>query len=90
MSAPAGNCSRSRQGRCPGAKWDSPNGTTTAAFGWRCQNFGDLMGGVAVARADLAQVFPGHAVQSVDSFCIFPRHHQQLVKGLPVIAPVEK
>ena len=52
-------------------------------------DFGDLGGGMTVTRADLAQIFAGHAVETVDSFRVIARGDQQFVKRRPVVSPVE-
>src|SRR5215469_2971676 len=52
-------------------------------------NFSDLVGGVAVAGADFAQVLPWHAVEAVNRLGVFPSGNEQLVEGLPFISPVK-
>ncbi len=52
-------------------------------------DFGQLVDGVTIARADLAQIFPRHAVQAVDGVGVLARRHQQFVERRPVVAPVE-
>ena len=57
--------------------------------GMALADFGDLGGGMAVAGADLAQIFARHAVQAVDRFGMIARGDQQFVKWGPVVSPIE-
>src|SRR5260370_1270665 len=50
---------------------------------------GYLVGGVAVARSDLAQIFAGHAIETVDGGAVVAGGGKQLVKWSPIVAPVE-
>jgi len=45
--------------------------------------------GVAVAGADLAQVFARHAVETVNGIAMIARRDQQIVKRSPVVSPIE-
>src|SRR5437016_4163044 len=52
-------------------------------------NLRDLMRGVTVTSTNLPQIFARHAVQSVNTFRMFARRHQQVIEGLPVVPPVQ-
>src|ERR1700758_5083035 len=52
-------------------------------------HFGNLLGSMAVARPNFAQVFPRHAVQSVNSGGLGARFFQQVVERVPVVSPIE-
>ena len=58
-------------------------------MGMALPDLGQLVDGVTIARADLAQIFPRHAVQTVDGVGVLARGHQQFVERRPVVAPVE-
>ena len=44
---------------------------------------------MAIAGADLAQVFARHAIQTVDGFGVIAGRRQQFVERRPVVSPVE-
>ncbi len=50
------------------------------------RNFG---GRVAVASADLAQIFARHAVETIERFRVIARGHKQFVKRRPVVSPIK-
>jgi hypothetical protein len=52
-------------------------------------DFGNLDAGMTIARADLAQILAGHAIQAVQAFGMITRGHQQFVEGIPVVSPIE-
>src|SRR5271155_4277979 len=52
-------------------------------------NLSNLVGRMPVSRSDLAQVFPRHAIQTIDGVRVFAGGHQRFIKGGPLIAPVE-
>src|SRR2546423_284574 len=49
----------------------------------------DLRSGMAVASADPAQILARHAVETIESFAMISRGHQQFVKRGPVVSPVK-
>src|ERR1700749_53232 len=51
--------------------------------------FGDLVGSVAVASPDLAQVFARHAIEPINGGGAIARGGQQFIKRIPVVSPVE-
>src|SRR5579859_2460820 len=52
-------------------------------------NFGDLVRGMAVASADLAQILARHAVKTIDGVAMFASSNQQFVKGAPFVSPID-
>src|SRR5581483_12461319 len=56
--------------------------------GMRVTDFRNLGGGMAVARANLAQVLPRHAVQPINSFCVLASILEDRKERLPLIPPV--
>src|SRR3981081_1801429 len=50
---------------------------------------GNLVGGMAIAGSDLAQVFARHAIKAVDGGAAFAGGGEQFVKWSPVVSPVE-
>src|SRR5580704_16647423 len=52
-------------------------------------NLSNLVGRMLISRSDLAQVLPGHAIQTIDGVRVFAGGYQQFLKGGPLIAPVE-
>src|SRR5260370_31508619 len=57
--------------------------------GMTLAELGYLVGGVAVAGSDLAQIFAGHAIEPVDGGAVVAGGGKQLVKWSPIVAPVE-
>src|SRR4029077_9808975 len=51
--------------------------------------FGNLVGGMAVAGSDLAQVFARHAIKPVDGGAVVAGGGEQFVKWSPFVSPVE-
>ena len=58
-------------------------------IGMALADLGDLGRSVTVAGADLAQVFAGHAIETVDAFAVVAGRYQQFVERSPVVSPVE-
>ena len=52
-------------------------------------NLADLLGGVAIAGADLAQVFARHTVKTVEAGRVLTRGGKKFEERRPVIAPIE-
>src|SRR5258708_2018032 len=71
-----------REGRLPKKNQHERVGMTLAELGY-------LVGGVAVARPGLAQVFAGPATQPVAGCPLVAGGGKQLVKWSPIVAPVE-
>src|SRR5260370_1442271 len=57
--------------------------------GMTLAELGYLVGGVAVAGSDLAQIFAGHAIEPVDGGALVAGGGKQLVKWSPIGTPVE-
>src|SRR6202171_1527104 len=51
--------------------------------------FGNLIGRMAIAGSDLAQVFARHAIKAVDGGAAVAGGGEQFVKWSPVVSPVE-
>ena len=58
-------------------------------IGMALPDLGQFVDGMAIARADLAQIFARHAIQPIDGVGVLARGHQQFVERRPVVAPVE-
>ncbi len=52
-------------------------------------DFGQLGGSMAVASADLAQIFARHAIEAVQSLSVVAGGHKQAIERSPVVSPVE-
>src|SRR5260370_1119111 len=52
-------------------------------------DLGKFCGGMTVASPHLAQVFAGHAIESVDRFGMVASRNQQFTERCPVISPIE-
>ena len=52
-------------------------------------DFGKLRGGVTVARANLAQIFAGHAIEAINGLTVVAGGDQQFVERLPIVSPIE-
>src|SRR5208337_2439146 len=57
--------------------------------GMLAAEFGDLVGGVAVAGPYLAQIFAGHAIEPVDGCIAVAGGGEQFEKCRPVVSPVK-
>src|SRR5579871_3535196 len=51
-------------------------------------DLGNLGNRMPVARADLAQIFPRHAIQAIDALAVLARGYQQFIKRRPIVSPV--
>src|ERR1700722_8243699 len=51
--------------------------------------FGDLIGGVAIASADFSQIFARHAIEPINEGAALAGGGKQFVEGSPVVSPVE-
>src|ERR1022692_5169363 len=58
-------------------------------IGMKLADLGNLGGSVAIAGADLAQVFAGHAIEAIDGLAVVAGSNQQFVERSPVVSPVE-
>ena len=58
-------------------------------IGMAFSNLSHLVDGVTIARANLAEIFPRHAIKAVDGFAMLTRGYQQIVERRPVISPIE-
>src|SRR5580704_8814290 len=52
-------------------------------------NLRNLVRSMSISGANLAQVFPRHAIQSINGISMFAGGYQQFVKRGPLIVPVE-
>src|ERR1700757_2453348 len=52
-------------------------------------NLQNLVGGVAVARGDLAQILARHAIEAIDASVVAAGNRQQFIERRPVVSPVE-
>ena len=52
-------------------------------------DLGDLVRGMAIAGADLAQILARHAIQPVERFAVIPRSDEQFVERRPIVSPIE-
>src|ERR1700678_4812875 len=52
-------------------------------------NLGNLCVDVAVARSDLAQILPRHAIEAVNTFPMIASGYQQFIKRRPIVAPIQ-
>src|SRR4030088_105114 len=50
---------------------------------------GNLVGGMAIAGSDFAQVFARHAIKPIDGGAVVAGGGEQFVKWSPVVSPVE-
>src|SRR5271163_665011 len=50
---------------------------------------GNLVGGVAIASSDFAQIFARHAIQAINRCAMITRGGEQFVKWCPVVSPVQ-
>src|SRR5471032_349109 len=51
--------------------------------------FGDFVGGVAVAGSNFSQVFARHAIEAVDGSSVVASSRHEFVKRSPFVSPVE-
>src|SRR5580704_617103 len=56
--------------------------------GMALTDLGNFIDGVAVAGADLAQIFSGHAIEAVNGVTVFAGGDEQFVEGAPFVSPV--
>ena len=76
-------------GKMPGREMRLAKQHHDDCIGMALPDLGHFVGRMAIPRPDLAQIFPRHAVQSIDRLGVLARGHQQFVERRPVIAPVE-